>query len=182
MKEKKAIEVCSHFALGDTAGRLLTAELTADKYLELLIQNKQYIDAVRVLAYALPLREAITWSNSCARQSSGPNPAEKLTAALDAVDRWLAEPSDDNRRAAMKAAEQAEFSTAAGSAALAVFLSGGSLAPPDAPVVPPEKYQASNAVAGAVLLSVIAKEPEKAEAKYQAFLEQGQKIAATVKA
>jgi len=182
MKEKKASEVCSHFALGDGAKRLLTPELTADKYLELLIQNKQYIDAVRVLAYALPIRDAITWSNSCARQSSEPNPAEKLSAALEAVDRWLAEPSDDNRRAAMKAAEQAELSTAAGSTALAVFLSGGSLAPPDAPVVPPEKYQASNAVVGAILLSAIATEPEKAEAKYQAFLEQGQKIAATVKA
>jgi len=182
MKEKKASEVCSHFALGDGAKRLLTPELTADKYLELLIQNKQYIDAVRVLAYALPIRDAITWGNSCARQSSEPNPAEKLSAALEAVDRWLAEPSDDNRRAAMKAAEQAKFSTAAGSAALAVFLSGGSLAPPDAPVVPPEKNQAPNAVVGTILLSAIAKEPEKAEAKYQAFLEQGQKIAAGTEA
>ena len=181
MKEKKASDVCSHFALGDTARRLLTPELTADKYLALLIQNKQYIDAVRVLAYALPIKDAITWGNSCARQSSEPNPAEKLAAALNAVDKWLAEPSDENRRAAMRAAEQAEFSTAAGSSALAVFLSGGSLAPPDAPVVPPEKYQAANAVVGVVLLSAIANEPEKAEGKYQAFLEQGQKIAANVK-
>jgi hypothetical protein len=181
MKDKKASDVCSHFALGDTARRLLTPELTADKYLALLIQNKQYIDAVRVLAYALPIKDAITWGNSCARQSAEPNPAANLAAALDAVDKWLAEPNDDNRRAAMKAAQQAEFSTAAGSSALAVFLSGGSLAPPDAPVVPPEKYQAANAVVGVVLLSAIAKEPEKAEAKYQAFLEQGQKIAANVK-
>jgi len=181
MKENKASDVCSHFALGDTARRLLTPELTADKYLALLIQHKQYIDAVRVLAYALPIKDAITWGNSCARQSAEPNPAEKLAAALDAVDRWIAEPSDDNRRAALKAAEQADFSTPAGSSALAVFLSGGSLAPPDAPVVPPEKYQAANAVVGVVLLSAIAKEPEKAEATYQAFLGQGQKIAANVK-
>jgi len=181
MREKKASEVCSHFALGDTARRLLTPELTADKYLDLLIQNKQYIDAVRVLAYALPLKDAITWGNSCARQSAEPNPATNLSAALDAVDKWLADASEDNRRAALKAAEQAEFSTPAGSSALAVFLSGGSLAPTDAPVVPPEKYQAPNAVVGAVLLAAIAKEPEKAEAKYQAFLHQGQKIAANVK-
>ena len=181
MKDKKASDVCSHFALGDAARKLLTPELTAEKYLELLIQNKQYIDAVRVLAYALPVKDAITWGNSCARQSS-PNPAEKLSAALDAVDKWVAEPSDDNRRAALKAAEQAEFSTAAGSSALAVFLSGGSLAPPDAPAVPPQEYQASNVVAGTVLLAAIATEPEKAETKYQTFLEQGQKIAANVKA
>lgn len=181
MKDKKASDVCSHFALGDAAKKLLTPELTAEKYLGLLIQNKQYLDAVRVLAYGLPIKDAITWGNSCARQSSQLNPAEKLSAALDAVDKWLAEPTDDNRRAALKAAEQAEFSTAAGSSALAVFLSGGSLAPPDAPEVPPQEYQASNVVAGAVLLAAIANEPEKAETKYQAFLEQGQKIAANTK-
>lgn len=181
MKETKASEVCSHFTLGDTARKLLTPEVTADKFLEVLIQNKQYIDAVRVLGYALPIRDAIAWANSCARQSSEPNPAKKLSTALDAVDKWLAEPSDDNRRAAMKAAEQAEFSTPAGSSALAVFLSGGSLAPPNAPAMEPEKYQAANAVVGAILLSAIAKEPEKAETKYQAFLGQGQKIAANLK-
>jgi Family of unknown function (DUF6931) len=181
MKDKNASEVCSHFTSGDAARRLLTPDLTAGKYLELLIQNKQYIDAVRVLAYALPIRDAITWANSCARQASEPNPAEKLSAALDAVDKWLAEPSDDNRRAAMKAAEQAEFSTPAGSSALAVFLSGGSLAPPGAPVVPPAEHQASHAVVGAVMLSALAKEPEKAEARYQAFLQHGQKVAADVK-
>jgi hypothetical protein len=181
MKEKKATELCSHFTLGDTARSLLTPELAADKYLELLIQNKQYLDAVRVLSYGLPIRDAITWANSCARQSSGSTPAEKLSTALDAVDKWLAEPNDDNRRAAMKAAEQAEFNTAAGSSALAVFLSGGSLAPPNAPEVLPEKFQASNAVVSTVLLSAISNEPEKAEGKYQAFLEQGQKIAANLK-
>jgi len=182
MKETKASEICSHFVLGDPARKLLTSEINADKYLELLIQNKQYLDAVRVLAYALPIKDGITWANACARQSSERNPPEKLSAALDAVDKWLAEPNDDNRRAALKAAEQAEFSTPAGSSALAVFLSGGSLAPPSAPEVLPEKYQASNVVAGAILLSAIVKEPEKAETKYQAFLAQGQKIAANLKA
>src|SRR5215831_10338486 len=123
MEEKKAIEVCSHFVLGDTARKLLTPELTAGKYLQLLIQNKQYIDAVRLLAYALPTKEAIMWANSCARQFCEANPAEKLSAAVDAVDRWLAEPNDENRRAALKAAEGAEFGTPAGSSALAVFFS-----------------------------------------------------------
>ena len=81
----------------------------------------------------------------------------------------------------MTAAERAEFGTPAGSSALAVFFSGGSIAPPDGPIIPPEKYQAANAVVGAVLLSVILREPEKAENRYQAFLDQGRKIAATVK-
>src|SRR5262245_36919265 len=181
MEEKKAIEVCRHFVLGDTAGKLLTPELTAGKYLQPLGQNKTYIYAVRLLPYGLPPKESIVSGNSCARQFCEAHPAEKLSAAVDAVDRWLAQPSDENRRAALQAAEEAEFGTPAGSSALAVFLSGGSVAPADAPVIPPREYQAQNAVVGAVMLSVILKEPEKAEGKYQAFLDQGLKIAATVK-
>jgi hypothetical protein len=180
MEEKKASEICSHFALGDAAGKLLTPELTAEKYLQLLVQNKHYVDAVRVLAYSLPIRAAISWANWCARQFSEAHPAEKFSVALEAVDSWLADPSEENRRAAMTAAEQADFGTPAGSSALAVFFSGGSVAPPDAPVVPPAEYQASNLAVGAVLLSALSKEPEKAEARYQAFLAQGQKIAAGV--
>ena len=178
MKEKKASEVCSHFALGDTARRLLTPELTAEKYLELLIQNKQYMDAVRLLAYALPTREAIVWANSIAHQFSQDNPSEEFTKALAAVEKWLSEPNDENRRAALKAAELAEFSTPAGCAALAVFFSGGSVAPPDGPVIPPQDGSAANAVVGTILIAAVLKDPEKAEVKYQAFLSEGQKIAA----
>jgi len=178
MEEKKAIEVCRQFYLGDAAKKLLTPELSAEKYLALLIQNKQYVDAVRVLAYALPTRQAIVWANSCARQFSDANPSEKFSAALDAVDKWIAEPNEENRRAAMKAAERAEFGTPAGIAALAVFFSGGSLAPPDAPAIAPQEYLAPNAVVGSVLIAALLKEPEKAEETCQAFLAEGQKIAA----
>ncbi len=96
---------------------------------------------------------------------------------LQAVEKWLAEPTDENRRSAMKAANEAEFSTPAGSAALAVFFSGGSIAPPDMPAVPPESSITPNSVAGTVMLAAVLKEPEKAQEKYQLFLAEGLKIA-----
>jgi hypothetical protein len=77
----------------------------------------------------------------------------------------------------MKAANEAEFSTPAGSAALAVFFSGGSIAPPDMPAVPPEPSITPNSVAGSVMLAAVLKEPEKAQEKYQLFLAEGLKIA-----
>ncbi|HAF13949.1 MAG TPA: hypothetical protein DCK99_09680 [Blastocatellia bacterium] len=178
MDEKKAAEICRQFYLGDVARKLLTPDLTAEEYLQLLIQNKQYVDAVRVLAYALPTRQAIMWASWCARQFSEANPSDSFSAALADVDKWLAEPNEENRRAAMKAAERVEFGTPAGSAALAVFFSGGTLGPPDAPVIEPQKYLTPNAVVGSVLLAALLKEPEKAEQKYQAFIAEGQKIAA----
>jgi hypothetical protein len=174
---KKAAEVCQNFCLGETAKKLLTPELTAEAYLQLLMQQQQYLDAVRVLAYGLPATDAIRWACSCARQHAGANPPEKISTALQAVEKWLAEPTDESRRSAMKAANEAEFSTPAGSAALAVFFSGGSIAPPDMTAVPPEPSITPNSVAGSVMLAAVLKEPEKAQEKYQLFLAEGLKIA-----
>jgi hypothetical protein len=174
-KVRTAAEVAQRFYPGEAAKKLLTPDLTPVQYVEMLIQQQQYIEAIRFLAFALPSNEAIKWASACARQYSGSNPPEKVSSALTAVDKWLAEPTDENRRAAMKAAQQAEFSTPAGSVALAVFFSGGSLAPPDMPVITPEDSLTPNSVAGAVMLAAVLKEPEKAQEKYQAFLAEGLK-------
>lgn len=170
MENKKATEVCAQFHLGDAAKKLLTPEVSAEQYVKLLVQNKQYVDAIRVLAYALSKQEAIAWANVCARQFSEAHPPDKSAVALEAVHRWLADPSDENRRAAKKAADAAEFNTPAGSAALAVFFSGGSIAPSDMPVTEPHQTMMPNSVFNAVMLAALSKEPEKAEEKYKAFL------------
>ena len=97
--------------------------------------------------------------------------------ASDAVDRWITEPSDENRRDAMRAAEAAEFGTPSGSAALAVFFSGGNIAPTEEQVVQPQDYLAPNAIVGSVLLAATLEAPEKSEAKFQAFIAEGLKFA-----
>ena len=51
--------------------------------------------------------------------------------SLDATEKWIAQPTEENRRAAMSAAEAADVGTAAGCAGVAAFFSGGSLAPPE---------------------------------------------------
>jgi hypothetical protein len=163
--------------VGDGARRLLTPELNAKDFVELLIQNKQYIEAIRFLAFALPIRTAIVWANTCARYFSRAAPSDKADAASDAVDKWLAEPTDENRRATIDAAKVVEFGTPAGSAALAVFFSGGSISSPEAPVMDPMPDMAPNAVAESIMLAAILNEPEKAEAKYQTFLAEGLKLA-----
>ena len=96
----------------------------------LLMEKAMYPDAVRFIAHALPKREAVWWGWVCARRSAGENPPPKIKAALDATEKWIAQPNDDNRRLAMAAAEKAELGTAAGCAGLAAFFSGESLAPP----------------------------------------------------
>lgn len=178
MEARKATEICRQFYLSETANKLLTPELTADQFLRVLIEKKQYVDAVRVLSYALPKEKAIAWASLCARQFSAANPSDVSRAALEAVDKWMSEQSEENRRAAMKVAERAEFGTPAGSAALAVFFSGGSIAPPEAPFTAPEPNMLPSSVFNAVMVAVLSKEPDKAEEKYNLFLAKGQELAA----
>ena len=181
MENKKAADVCTQFYPGDGAKKLLGPDLSVDQYVKLLVQKKEYVDAIRVLAYALPKLQAIAWANTCAQQFSGPQPSDKSKAAIAAVSKWLAEPTDENRRAAKKAAEAAEFNTPAGSSALAVFLSGGSIAPADMPLVEAQETMMPNSVFNAVMLAALSQEPEKAEEKYKHFIAEGQKLAASPK-
>lgn len=174
---KTAAEVCKHFPLEEAAKKLLRDGLTPAQFLTALIEQQQFPDAVRLLAHALPKREAVWWACLCARAVAGSNPPPLIAAALQAAEKWVVDPSEENRRAAMPAAEAAEFKTPAGCAAVAVFWSGGSLGPPNVPVIPPGEYLTAHGVAGAVMLAAVQSEPEKAPEKYRKFLAQGIEVA-----
>jgi len=174
---KTAAEVCKHFPLGDEAKKLLTDTQTPKTFLDALIEKQQFPDAIRFLAHALPKREAVWWACLCTRAASGSNLPPKIAAALQSSEKWVSTPSEENRRAAMPAAEAAEFKTSAGCAAVAAFWSGGSLAPPNLPVVPPGEFLTAHGVAGAVMLAAVQSEPEKAPEKYRKFLAQGIEVA-----
>src|SRR5512138_1066655 len=145
-----AAELGSISGLDDEVRALAREGMNQREYVDLLVERARLPEAVRLVAHALPKRESVWWAWVCARRASGPEPPPPVRAALDATEKWIAQPNDENRRAAMKAAETAGFGAPAGCAALAAFLSGGSLAPPDAPPVPPGPYDSAKAVAGAV--------------------------------
>src|ERR1051326_6159110 len=115
---------------GDKAGALLRDGQPPREFLNLLVEKALFPDAVRFLAHALPKREAVWWACLCAGQVFATEAPAKMTAALRAAEQWVEEPSEDHRRAALPAAEVAEFGTPGGCAALAAFWSGGSLGPP----------------------------------------------------
>jgi hypothetical protein len=108
---------------------------------------------------------------------AGANPPAPEAAALQAAEKWAADPSDDNRRAAYPASEAATLGTPAGCAALAAFFSGGSLAPPNVTAVPPKEGLTAKVVGGALLLASVLTEPQKAPEKQQRFLALGLEVA-----
>ena len=177
----RASQICSVAELSEEAAACLDAGTQPLDYLNLLLEKKLYPDAVRFLAHALPRREAVWWAWVCARRASGEKPAAKIKAALDATEKWIAQPNDENRRAAKSTADAAGLSSSAGCAGLAAFFSGGSLAPPEAAVVPPGEYLTAKAVSGAVIFAAVCAEPEKAPEKFKSFIAQGVEVTHKIK-
>jgi hypothetical protein len=177
----KTVTISTVAELGEEAMALLRPEMHPLDFVALLMENALYPDAVRFIAHALPKREAVWWGWVCARRAAGDSPQPKIKASLEATEKWIAQPSEDNRRSAMAAAQKAELGTAAGCAGLAAFFSGGSLAPPEAPVVPPGEFLSAKAVSGAVIFAAVAKEPERAPEKFKSFVAQGVEVSNRVK-
>jgi hypothetical protein len=174
---RTAGEICKRFPLGDEARALLRDEHTPRDFLDVLLVQGSYQEAVSFLAHALPKREAVWWACLCVRQVMGTNPAAAVAAALQTAENWAAEPSEDRRRATMTAAEAVGLGTPAGCAAAAAFWSGGSMGPSHLPVIAPAEHLTGQGVAGAILLAAVLTEPEKAAEKHRAFIELGMAVA-----
>jgi hypothetical protein len=175
-------ELASIADLGEDARALLEKGAPGPRaYVAQLQEKELHIDAVKFIAHALPRREAVWWAWVCARKSAGDSPKPPIKAALEATERWIVQPSEDHRRAALQFGEAADFGTPAGCAALAAFMTSGSLGPPTAPPIPPTEFMTAKAVSGSVILSAVSVEPEKAPAKFGDFVKLGLEVADRIK-
>ena len=171
-------ELCAVSDLGEDAKAMLSSGAPAPRaYVAQLLAHDLHADAIRFIAHALPRREAVWWAWVCARKVAGAEPEAAIKAALDATERWIVQPTEEHRRQALHFGEVADFGTPAGCAALAAFMSAGSLAPPNAPPVPPDEFMTAKAVAGSVTLAAVATEPERAVEKFNEFVQVGLEVA-----
>jgi hypothetical protein len=175
--EEPAAEVCERAGAGEKARALLAEGMTVGAYLDTLIAKGLHVDAVKVLAHALPKREAVWWACLIAAEVIGPQPSPEAAAALESAREWVIDPTDEKRRAAFPAAQKAGMGTPVGCVAAAAYFSGGSLAPADLPVVAPPDDATGKMVANALILAAVIKEPEKAAQKHAACLRTGREVA-----
>lgn len=140
----------------EEAQALLTPGLTAAGFIQALADAELTTEALRFLALGLPRREAVWWA-CAARQRFLPGELpEKETAAWNAAEAWVYQPTEANRRAAYRPAEALKFETAGAYAALGTFWSGGSLAPPESVlVVPPGDALTGSAIGASLLLCCV---------------------------
>lgn len=171
-----AAEICARVDLSAEARAFLLPTLSPQGYLALLVEAEQVGDAIRFLAFALPIREGVWWACVVAHGNlAAPGAIE--TQCLERAAAWVYEASDDRRRACMAAAESANFDGAAAYAALAAFWSGGSMAPPDMPDAQPDPRLGSIGVGASILLSITSGDPMTLNERFQAAIARGVDIA-----
>jgi len=165
----------------DAALAFVNPQITLDELYARWMHGEQVSSAVRMIAGVLPQRESIWWAWVSARhatQMSGGNaPTAAEHAALGAVEHWIVRPDDDARRAAWDAGNAAGLDTIIGMVTTAVFLSGATIAPPNAPPVPPPPGAAMPLIAGVIEMSAAATSaPEQIAPTLAAFAAQGMEI------
>jgi hypothetical protein len=131
---------------------LMPAEdATPAGYFRALRSDGDVMAALAYVAAALPKLEAIHWGLASlpAVDTSDPDFAARMLLR-DTAQRWLAEPDDENRRAVERLVEQANRDWPETLIGLAIFFSGGSIAPEDSQPVPADPGLMGQLVAGAV--------------------------------
>ncbi len=164
-------QLCERAKVSDEAKALLTDESATKEFIALLVEKELFKDALRMMAFLLPKREAIGWGCLCLRHVLAAEKDKPLPEVQLAAERWVAAPNDDNRWAAKQLADKEKPQTASGLLAKAAFFAGPSIVAPNLKPVPPPDQLTSEFVANAVFIAGVAKEPEKAKEKYQVFMQ-----------
>jgi hypothetical protein len=164
--------------LSPEAEPLVNACATAVEAIEALVRGGLLIEASRLMAHAMPRREAVWWACMCARYTRPATLPALDGAALEAAELWVRKPTDENRRAAFALAQEAGFSTPEAWSCVAAFWSGDSMSPLGQPVVPPAPNLTGAAVAGSVALAAVRDRPAQQIARIRVFLDSARDIAA----
>jgi hypothetical protein len=166
-------ELCDRAKLDDEARSLAQPEMPLRTFVAELSRAGRVREAMNSLVQVLPKTEAIAWGLESIRRVDVALIHRGGPEAIERIEAWLAEPNEERRRAAKAAADQAGLVTPPGCLAFAVFMSGGSMAPAEAPVVPePPPDVCGRMVAGAMSLAV-ALEPRVTQERLRAFVETG---------
>jgi hypothetical protein len=134
----------------DALAALDGADGNVRSFLDDLIGRGLPADALTLIAHTLPKRYVVAWACDCLKAVIARNPrqGDMDRAGLALTRQWLADPTEDNRRAALEFAERGEFASPGAWIAASAGWSDGSLLPRGYDVIaPPDHLPAEAAVA-----------------------------------
>lgn len=122
----KASDLLEPDVLNASALELLEPGMRPEAYIQALTQAEKWPEAVKVMARALPAREAVWWACVCTRQMESDANQEE-TEALEAAEQWVYKPNEDNREKAFRIMQDSNSDSAASLCASAAVVSAGNL-------------------------------------------------------
>jgi hypothetical protein len=156
---------------------LLREDSTDATLLDSLERDSLHDDAVRFLAMKLSPADGIKWALQCARELQPAERRDRQKETLEAADKWAAAPSDTTRWDTKNTSDRVKAESPASVIAMAVYMSGGSLAPPGSPTADPPPLVAQKLVMAAVQISVYSDDMQHLKDRYQRALVMGRKLA-----
>jgi hypothetical protein len=177
MKSVRMDEVFPRLGLTGESAALIQTESDAATALGRLEQAGFLGEAVKLMAHALPNREAVWWACMCSHHTAPADLPEADQAAVRTAEQWVRKQTDEIRREGFDHAQQAGFGTPEAWAAVAAFWSGDSMSPLGQPKVPPAPHLAATAVTGAIALASVRIHPARREDRLRRFLASGREIA-----
>jgi hypothetical protein len=131
-------------------------------------------DTVLFISHLLPRREAVWWAIQCVRALIGEGAADE---AFRAAELWVRTPEDNNRQAALSAANASDRRKPTTWLAFAAGWSGGSLLPTDQKPLPPPAGACAMAANSAIMMAVAAGDPRAVVDRIEACAEAGVRFA-----
>jgi hypothetical protein len=134
----------------DALAALDCADGNVRSFLDELVGRGLPADALTLIAHTLPKRYVVAWACDCLKAviARDPRAGDIDRAGLALTQQWLADPTEDNRRAAIEFAERGEFGSPGAWIAASAGWSDGSLLPRGYDVIaPPDHLPAEAAVA-----------------------------------
>lgn len=157
--------------LSEAARALLRPGVNVRAYVDDLAAAGLHGDVVDVLTHLLPKPYAVAWAYEsllAMTQLSEADPFEQ--AALAVTKRWLADPSEENRRAAVELADRLGMQGPGAWLAAAAGWTSGSMLPVGQPEVPVSPTLTGDAVAAALRLAA-ARDVPNFRAHLQSFVQ-----------
>src|ERR1051325_4686752 len=119
----RAADVARLFNASEPALAALDDRSLPSQFLRALVEKELHPDAIQLIAHYLPKRQAVWWACQCVKTTFGPKTTPQMKTALEAAEKWVAQPTEENRRAAQQAADLEESGSAAQVVGLAAAFS-----------------------------------------------------------
>lgn len=172
----KAEDILGPDVLDDGALALLEPGMRPEAFIQKLDQAEKWPEAIKVLARALPAREAVWWACVCARKMDSLTDEADIKA-IEVAEQWVYKPTEENRQEAFRVMQEGGSDSAGSFCASAAVLSAGNLPINKDQHIDLEDHIFPSVIDSVVLVAAAERSGPELFERLQLFLRSGEDIA-----